>query len=33
MAIEAKAFTASEDHREAVKKTGVSDKPDYYFLK
>jgi heme-degrading monooxygenase HmoA len=29
----AKAFTASDDHREAVKNTGVSDKPDYYFLK
>jgi hypothetical protein len=27
------AFPASDDHRQAVKKAGVSDEPDYYFLK
>jgi hypothetical protein len=29
----AKAFAASDDLREAMKKAGVSDKPDVYFLK
>ena len=29
----AKAFAASDDLREAMKKSGVSDKPDVYFLK
>jgi len=29
----AKAFAASDDLREAMKKSGVSDKPDVYFLR
>jgi len=29
----AKAFTASDDLRQAMEKAGVSDKPDVYFLK
>jgi hypothetical protein len=29
----AKAFTASDDLRQAMEKSGVSDKPDVYFLK
>ena len=29
----AKAFTASDDLRQAMQKAGVSDKPDVYFLK
>jgi len=29
----AKAFTASEDLRQAMQKSGVADKPDVYFLK
>jgi heme-degrading monooxygenase HmoA len=29
----AKAFTASDDLRQAMKNAGVSDKPDVYFLK
>ena len=29
----AKAFTASADLRQAMEKSGVSDKPDVYFLK
>ena len=29
----AKAFTASNDLRQAMEKSGVSDKPDVYFLK
>ena len=29
----AKAFAASGDLREAMKKAGVSDKPDLYFLR
>jgi len=28
-----KAFTASNDLRQAMEKSGVSDKPDVYFLK
>ena len=28
----AKVFAASDDLREAMKKAGVSDKPDVYFL-
>jgi hypothetical protein len=28
----AKAFTASDDLRQAMEKAGVSDKPDVYFL-
>jgi hypothetical protein len=28
----AKAFTASDDLRQAMQKAGVSDKPDVYFL-
>ncbi|MEO6050857.1 MAG: cyclase [Pyrinomonadaceae bacterium] len=28
----AKAFTASDDLREAMQKSGVVDKPDIYFL-
>jgi len=28
----AKAFTASDDLRQATEKAGVSDKPDVYFL-
>ena len=28
----AKAFTASDDLRQAMEKSGVSDKPDVYFL-
>jgi uncharacterized protein YeaO (DUF488 family) len=29
----AKAFAASDDLRQAMEKSGVSDKPDVYFLK
>jgi len=29
----AKAFTASAELRQAMEKSGVSDKPDVYFLK
>jgi len=29
----AKAFSASDDLRQAMEKAGVSDKPDVYFLK
>jgi len=29
----AKAFTASNDLRQAMEKSGVRDKPDVYFLK
>ena len=29
----AKAFSASDDLRQAMEKSGVSDKPDVYFLK
>ena len=29
----AKAFTASNDLRQTMEKSGVSDKPDVYFLK
>ena len=29
----AKAFTASDDLRQAMEKSGVSDKPDVYFLR
>jgi heme-degrading monooxygenase HmoA len=29
----AKAFTASDDLRQAMEKAGVSEKPDVYFLK
>jgi len=29
----AKTFAASDDLHEAMKKAGVSDKPDVYFLK
>jgi len=29
----AKAFTASDDLRQAMENAGVSDKPDVYFLK
>jgi len=29
----AKTFTASNDLRQAMEKSGVSDKPDVYFLK
>ena len=29
----AKAFTASDDLRQAMEKAGVTDKPDLYFLK
>jgi hypothetical protein len=29
----AQAFTASDDLRQAMEKSGVSDKPDVYFLK
>ena len=29
----AKAFTASDDLRQAMQKAGVSDRPDVYFLK
>jgi hypothetical protein len=29
----AKTFTASDDLRQAMEKSGVSDKPDIYFLK
>ena len=29
----AKAFTASDDLRQAMERAGVSDKPDVYFLK
>jgi hypothetical protein len=29
----AKAVTASDDLRQAMEKAGVSDKPDFYFLK
>ena len=29
----AKAFTVSDDLRQAMEKAGVSDKPDFYFLK
>ena len=29
----AKAFTASDDLRQAMQKAGVRDKPDVYFLK
>ena len=29
----AKAFTASDDLRQAMEKAGVSDKPDVYFFK
>ena len=29
----AKAFTASDDLRQAMEKAGVSDKPDVYFLR
>ena len=29
----AKTLAASDDLREAMKKAGVSDKPDVYFLK
>ncbi|PYJ33721.1 MAG: cyclase [Verrucomicrobia bacterium] len=29
----AKAFTASDDLRQAMERAGVSDKPDFYFLK
>jgi hypothetical protein len=28
----AKAFAASDDLHQAMQKTGVSDKPDVYFL-
>ena len=28
----AKAFTASDDLRQAMEKAGVNDKPDVYFL-
>ena len=28
----AKAFSASDDLRQAMEKAGVSDKPDVYFL-
>ncbi len=29
----AKAFTTSDDLRQAMEKAGVSDKPDVYFLR
>ncbi len=29
----AKAFSASDDLRQAMQKAGVTDKPDVYFLK
>ena len=29
----AKAFTGSDDLRQAMENAGVSDKPDFYFLK
>ena len=29
----AKAFSASDDLRQAMERAGVSDKPDIYFLK
>ena len=29
----AKAFAASDDLRQAMQRSGVSDKPDVYFLK
>jgi hypothetical protein len=29
----AKAFTASDDLRQAMEKSGVSDKPDVHFLR
>jgi hypothetical protein len=29
----AQTFTASDDLRQAMEKSGVSDKPDVYFLK
>ena len=29
----AKAFSASDDLRQAMEKAGVSDKPDVYFLR